>query len=156
MEGGEVVFMNSQRIWVYFKIELLQLLTIYISHMGCFSSYHPICIRAYLSQLYTHLIKWFLEFDVEHFGNSRWLFGSTLYLHFFRKVLSKLGRTLWITILSYLFNLAKPPKFNFFGNIVILDSSLQMEFFFLWNFHPICAQGVALRPKKFHNFWLHG
>jgi len=40
--------MNSQRIWVYFKIELLQALTtpiIYISHMGCFTSYRPVCIR---------------------------------------------------------------------------------------------------------------
>jgi len=28
--------------------------------------------------------------------------------------------------------------------------------FFLWNFHTIFSQGVALRPHNFHNFWLHG
>jgi hypothetical protein len=35
--------------FIYFKIELLQVLTIYISHMVCFTSYHPICIRACFS-----------------------------------------------------------------------------------------------------------
>jgi len=28
--------------------------------------------------------------------------------------------------------------------------------FIFWKFHTTCARGVALRPNKFYNFWLHG